>query len=277
MQYLATVTLSRGEVITCLVNSSQGLAARHKYDAYGNLVSQSGSLAGANVYRFSPKEWLATPGLYYYGYRWCAPNLQRWLSRDPIGERGGINLYGFVHNNPLRYVDPFGLKKFLCIYCNVCRPQGAGFTDGHSALILIDTDTPSSTTYGLWPDKHPGIVGAGLDNGKGSDVRVNYPGDDPSKYPYRHCRELTDKQAKKFEKLVSKNWKWRYTQNCSSFASDVFRKVTGVDIDANDLFGFETPREIGGSIIDANGGTESNESVTPIPPAPGPGGRSGSK
>jgi RHS repeat-associated protein len=37
------------------------------------------------------------------------PNLQRWIQRDPIGERGGLNLYGFVGNNPISRVDPYGL------------------------------------------------------------------------------------------------------------------------------------------------------------------------
>ncbi|WP_446011594.1 RHS repeat-associated core domain-containing protein, partial [Candidatus Electrothrix sp.] len=47
-------------------------------------------------------------GLYYYGYRYYSPELGRWMSRDPIGEDGGLNLYGFVGNSPLVYVDPFG-------------------------------------------------------------------------------------------------------------------------------------------------------------------------
>ena len=45
----------------------------------------------------------------YYGYRYYAPTLGRWLSRDPIGERGGRNLFLFCANNPLFRMDAQGL------------------------------------------------------------------------------------------------------------------------------------------------------------------------
>src|SRR6185436_5486171 len=96
--------------ITYLVNSSQGLAASYRYDPYGNLISSSGSLASANVYRFSSKERISNPDLYYYGERFYSANLQRWLNRDPLGEYGGINLYGFVDNTPVNLLDPYGLS-----------------------------------------------------------------------------------------------------------------------------------------------------------------------
>jgi RHS repeat-associated protein len=99
-----------GGNITYLVNSSQTLSASYRYDPYGNLISSSGTLASANVYRFSSKPIHAASGLYYYGERFYEPNLQRWLNRDPMGEWGGINLYGFVGNSPPNGLDPLGLE-----------------------------------------------------------------------------------------------------------------------------------------------------------------------
>ncbi len=43
------------------------------------------------------------------GYRYYSPGLGRWVNRDPIEERGGLNVYGFVGNGPVGVFDPFGL------------------------------------------------------------------------------------------------------------------------------------------------------------------------
>ena len=95
--------------VTAIINQSTNLVAQYRYDPFGNLVAQTGPLAEGNLYRFSSKEFHQASGLYYYGYRFYDPNLQRWLNRDPIGEVGGINLYGFVQNNPVDYQDSFGM------------------------------------------------------------------------------------------------------------------------------------------------------------------------
>jgi RHS repeat-associated protein len=116
--------------ITCLMNSSQSVVASYRYDPYGNTISKTGSLADANVYRFSSKEIVSHTNsvLYYYGYRFYEPGFHRWLSRDPIDEIGfenlpqprnsmillgegrSDNLFAFVGNDPTRNVDVYGLQ-----------------------------------------------------------------------------------------------------------------------------------------------------------------------
>jgi len=97
--------------VTALVDSAQASAASYRYDPYGRFLGSSGGMSGANVYRFSSKEWFQNLGLYYYGYRFYDPNLQRWINRDPIGQEGGINLYTFLLNSPSCSINFLGLKS----------------------------------------------------------------------------------------------------------------------------------------------------------------------
>lgn len=62
--------------------------------------------------RYSGKE-MDVSGLYYYGARYYAPWLQRWVSADPAGDVDGLNLYGFVGNNPIVHVDQTGAFKVV--------------------------------------------------------------------------------------------------------------------------------------------------------------------
>ncbi len=116
--------------ITCLVDTNQAVVASYRYDPFGNTISKSGTLAAANLYRFSSKEIHVNSGMYYYGYRFYDPSLQRWINRDPIFEVGGANLYTHVGNRPVCAVDPFGLEVTgvdvgLTIACaTVCSEMG---------------------------------------------------------------------------------------------------------------------------------------------------------
>ncbi len=96
--------------MTTLFDGTGQVQGRYLYDPYGNLLARSGPMADVNRYRFSGQEWDPHTGLYYYGYRFYDPNFQRWLNQDPIAENGGINLYRFVGNDPVNYVDPLGLE-----------------------------------------------------------------------------------------------------------------------------------------------------------------------
>ena len=78
------------------------------YDAFGNCTSVEGDNASSFRYRFSTKP--MENHLYYYGYRFYAPTMGRWMNRDPIDEKNCWNLFSFAFCNGLQYVDRFGLE-----------------------------------------------------------------------------------------------------------------------------------------------------------------------
>ena len=51
-------------------------------------------------------------GLYDYGYRYYSPRLGSWTAKDPIGDEGGLNLYGMVGNTAVNATDAYGLRPF---------------------------------------------------------------------------------------------------------------------------------------------------------------------
>jgi len=97
--------------ITAYVDTNGTVRASYLYDAFGKTITQSGDMADLFRFRFSTKYFDADTVLYYYGYRYYSPMLQRWINRDPIEESGGVNLYGYLHNNSINELDPFGLTN----------------------------------------------------------------------------------------------------------------------------------------------------------------------
>lgn len=128
--------------ITILISTNQVPVARYLYDPFGNLLSQSGPLAAANLYRFSSKEQHLNSGLSYYLYRFYDPSAHRWPGRDPIEETGGINLYGFVGNNPLNRSDSLGLFSSLNFLAGASAADIA-FIMGEGALAGAATGAAS--------------------------------------------------------------------------------------------------------------------------------------
>lgn len=94
------------------VTDSNGvLQARYDYDSWGNKTVLSGNMTVdfgyAGYYYHAPS------GLNLTLNRGYNPYIGRWLSRDPIGEQAGLNLYAYVGNEPVRNLDPFGLDAYI--------------------------------------------------------------------------------------------------------------------------------------------------------------------
>ena len=93
------------------LTSGKNVVAQYEYIPFGTTITQTGDMAAVNPFRFSSEYHDDEIGLVYYNYRYYNPTLGRWLSRDPIGEDGGENLYGFVNNNPIIYWDLLGTES----------------------------------------------------------------------------------------------------------------------------------------------------------------------
>lgn len=107
---------ANGNVTGFMDLESGTLAARFDYDAFGTLITDW-SAPGHNAWeisriRFSGKYQDPHTGWLYYGYRYLDTVNGRWVSRDPIGEEGGLNLYGMVGNDGVNQVDFIGLSKW---------------------------------------------------------------------------------------------------------------------------------------------------------------------
>jgi RHS repeat-associated protein len=94
-----------------LIDADDGsIVAHYEYDPFGILLKSYGTKSDDNPFRFSTKYYDTENGFYYYGYRFYSPILGRWITRDPIEEKGGLNLYVFSNNSPLNFVDAKGLS-----------------------------------------------------------------------------------------------------------------------------------------------------------------------
>ncbi len=132
-------------------------------------------------------------------------------------------------------------SMILGVHSNVAGDVNA-YTAGHAWLTI--THDNKTTSYGLWPDAHPNVI----DNGDGSDIRIAMEASATSAASRYYT--LSDTQAKHFKALMNANVAWRYSHTCASWASDVVYEVIGEDVDADDMGGFETPRELGKSILE---------------------------
>ena len=96
--------------VTGLIDTAGNLDAAYEYDPFGKLIRHAGTRKDSMTLLYGTKYTDMETGLIYYGYRYYDPRQGRFINRDPIGEEGGLNLYGFLSNSPGNGVDFLGLN-----------------------------------------------------------------------------------------------------------------------------------------------------------------------
>jgi RHS repeat-associated protein len=137
-----------------LTDTSGTILARYSYDPYGRRTKVSGSYDAD--FGFTGHYYHAPSGLHLALYRAYDADTGRWLSRDPIGESGGLNLYGYVRNNPMSYVDPFGLAIFTEDFIGPMQPGDFVFMGGGNYAMMVGGD---GNLYPMDEGLQPSLLG----------------------------------------------------------------------------------------------------------------------
>ncbi len=169
------------------------IAARWTYDAWGNVLSEeiapgAGELRAVR-YRFQGRERSAATWLVHFRARWYDPETGRWLSPDPIGLEGGLNLHAFCGNDPVNFLDSYGLSRVIISDKN-----------GNRIILRNPTLDEFRSTVGEMPDKC--IQNLTIYDHGASNV-MSITGDEEGIYIAYDGRVLFDDTNQPFSELLS--------------------------------------------------------------------------
>ncbi|MDO8662137.1 MAG: RHS repeat-associated core domain-containing protein [Candidatus Omnitrophota bacterium] len=164
--------------VTNLTNSTGTNTQTYSYDAFGNLQGLSSKGTVPDLRGFLTKEADST-GLSYFGARYYDPKIGRFITQDPSGMSDGPNLYLYVKNNPVNFVDAWGLcKNPSQLILQQLSPSDIIFgvkqylkvLDLLSPQLRATLDTISSFSSNKGPLETLGGIGGGLLGGIGGSA-----------------------------------------------------------------------------------------------------------
>lgn len=149
-----------GDVVS-LSDSNGNIVAEYQYDAWGNILSQSGIMATINPYRYAGYRYDEITGLYYLTARYYNAGDGRFITKDTLEGKItnplSLNLYTYTANNPLKCVDPSGYTYTWALNL-ISKGYNKGYYNSANASLMIfgssalsflapDMSAPTSTHF----------------------------------------------------------------------------------------------------------------------------------
>jgi len=142
--------------ITALTNQEGDVVEYYSYSPYGELSVFSpirelrASSVKENIFLYTASEYDFESGLYYMRARHYSPELGRFLQRDPVSFRDGLNLYQYARSNPVNFVDPYGLTSCVKLGTGRGGQDPLGFLRSGNVSILKSIFARERSVTGQW-------------------------------------------------------------------------------------------------------------------------------
>ncbi|MFW6105665.1 MAG: RHS repeat-associated core domain-containing protein [Chloroflexota bacterium] len=127
----------------CTLSNTTDATTNYTYYSGNSSINTGKTDATYNYDTTAHTSTYAEVQVYYYGYRYYLPELGRWVSRDPIGEKGGFNVYGFVGNSPQIGFDTLG----MC--CGGGKLADCSLSAFKASLPTIENETEIRESEGI--------------------------------------------------------------------------------------------------------------------------------
>jgi len=178
----------QGSVVTLIDLATKRPVECYRYTAYGEELTED----KLSPWRFASKR-VEETGLIFFGRRYYYPELGRWITPDPIGFKGGPNLYAYIHNSPLTEMDLYGLLGIGNCFGTLSRMAFRGLEWTGANLVPIPYIRGAVESVGRW--------GAGGDFYGPSRYRtgkseiINIPGRAVPHHSYTHGNGMLTSRA----------------------------------------------------------------------------------
>jgi RHS repeat-associated protein len=148
-----------------ITDTSGNIQGRYGYGMFGEKSETNGTV-GSDI-QYAGYYYHAPSGLNITLNRAYNAKLGRWLNRDPIGEAGGVNLYSYVHNNPVLYIDPSGTDELGALIGAEIGGAIGGAVGGTGGAILGTAEPGAGNVAGAIGG---GLTGQQLGAGAGAAI-----------------------------------------------------------------------------------------------------------